>query len=205
MQETHIGLLRHAPTGWNAEKRIQGQFDIPLQEESFTVINSWISSIKKHPWNRILTSDLSRAHLTALALNTYLHLPIELDSRLREQDWGAWTGNSIRQLREQSPDEVIRQENAGWNFTPPNGESRTDVLERTMKALHEAIFRWQGEHILVVTHQGNITTVANHLLRKKYLPEEGKTIRKHTLHHLIAETPTPDEIHYSVRELNEVL
>ncbi|SIO17322.1 histidine phosphatase family protein [Halodesulfovibrio marinisediminis] len=205
MKQTQIGLLRHAPTAWNAIKRIQGQYDVPLQEDSFEHINSWASSIKRHSWTRIVTSDLSRAHLTALALNRYLHVPVELDSRLREQDWGIWTGDSISRLREIDSEEVDRQEAAGWDFTPPNGESRKEVLSRTLEALHEATRRWEGENILVVTHQGNISTVANHLLQKKFLPEEGKLIKKYTLHRISAETIPPETTQFSVIALNEVL
>lgn len=205
MNQTQIGLLRHAPTAWNDVKRLQGQYDVPLQPKSFEVINSWIPSIKKYPWTRILTSDLSRAHLTALALNKWLHVPVELDSRLREQDWGIWTGDSISHLREIDPEEVERQEAAGWKFTPPNGESRADVLARTLEALQEATSRWKGENILVVTHQGNITSVANHLMKKQFLPHEGKLIKKHTLHRLTAKSSKAEPAQYSILALNEVL
>lgn len=205
MKQTHIGLLRHAPTGWNAVKRIQGQYDAQLLQEGYDAIEGWIPTVKQYPWTRILTSDLSRAYLTALALNKHLNIPIDLDSRLREQDWGAWTGDSISNLRETVPEEIARQEAAGWEFKPPSGESRTEVLNRTLEAMHDATRQWNGEDILIVTHYGNIASVANHLMHKKFLPEEGKLIKKHALHRLVAEEPTPEEIHYSVLALNEVL
>lgn len=205
MKETYIGLLRHAPTGWNNAKRIQGQFDIPLLHESYDVINDWLPVIKQYPWSRIVTSDLSRAYLTALALNQHLDIPIEIDSRLREQDWGIWTGDSIQRLREVVPGEVARQEAAGWDFTPPRGESRTEVLTRTLQALHEATQQWAGENILVVTHQGNIMTIANHLMDKKFLPEEGKLVEKHALHRLIADSQYTEAPHYSFIAMNEAL
>ena len=205
MKQTHIGLLRHAPTSWNAAKRIQGQYDVPLLQESYEVIDGWVPSIMQYPWTRILTSDLSRAYFTALALNKHLNIPFDLDSRLREQDWGTWTGDSIRHLREVAPEEVARQEAAGWNFTPPSGESRTKVLNRTFEALHEATLRWEGENILIVTHYGNIAIIANHLMHKKFLPEEGRLIEKHALHRLVAEQAPPEKTQYSVLSLNEVL
>jgi broad specificity phosphatase PhoE len=183
MKQTHIGLLRHAPTGWNAMKRIQGQYDVPLPQESYEVIDGWIPSIMQHPWTRILTSDLSRAYFTALALNKHLNIP----------------------LREIAPEEVARQEAAGWEFTPPSGESRTKVLNRTLEALHDATLRWEGENILIVTHYGNIAILANHLMHKNFLPEEGRLIEKHALHRLVAEQATPESTQYSVLALNEVL
>lgn len=204
MEETYIGLLRHAPTGWNKVKRIQGQHDVPLLQDSYGLIDEWMSTLHKYPWSQLLTSDLSRAYLTALAVNKHLNLPLELDPRLREQDWGIWTGRFISQLRTYEPDEVSRQESAGWNFTPPQGESRTQVLQRTLDAMHDATQKWNGKNILVVTHQGNIACVANHLMNKQFLPEEGKLVEKHALHRIVADH-THDTPKFSLIALNEVL
>ncbi|MEZ6853565.1 histidine phosphatase family protein [Halodesulfovibrio aestuarii] len=205
MKQTYIGLLRHAPTGWNSVKRIQGQHDVSLPQESYDIINEWIPSIMHYPWTRILTSDLARAYHTALALNKHTNVPIERDSRLREQDWGAWAGHTIQDLRETTPEEIARQEAAGWDFKPPGGESRIEVLNRTLEAMHEATRRWDGEHILIVTHYGNIASIANHLMHTKFLPEEGKLIKKHALHRLIAEQTAPETTQYSILSLNEVI
>lgn len=205
MDKTHIGLIRHAPTDWNATKRLQGQNDIGLSPESYARIDQWRASITKHPWSRILTSDLSRAYLTALALNTDLNLPVELDMRLREQDWGRWTGKSIQELRITDPEAIAKEEAAGWNFTPPEGESREEVLLRTLEAIHEASKRWRGETILVVTHYGNIASLANHLMHRKFIPKEGKLIKKHALHRILIDHSYPAATKYSLVALNEDL
>ncbi|MCG8529513.1 MAG: histidine phosphatase family protein [Desulfovibrionales bacterium] len=205
MKKNHIGLIRHAPTGWNTAKRIQGQHDVSLPQSSFEEIEKWIPQLKKYPWTRIVTSDLSRAYLTALKINKHLDIPIELDDRLREQDWGLWTGDSIKDIRKKDPEQITYQESTGWNFTPPLGESRNAVLTRTLSAIHEATKRWPGEDILFVTHYGNIATIANHLLDKKFLPEEGKLVDKRALHRVKVDNSHPQGTKYSLIALNEKL
>ena len=205
MDKTHIGLIRHAPTDWNSIKRIQGQTDVGLSPEAYELIDQWKTSLNKHPWSRILTSDLSRAYLTAFALNRHLNLPLKLDKRLREQDWGHWTGKSIHKLRKTDPEAITKEEAAGWDFTPPGGESRKEVLLRTLEAIHEASRRWRGEAILVVTHYGNIASLANHLMHRKFLPEEGKLIKKHALHRILIDHSYPEATKYSLVALNEDL
>ena len=34
--------LRHAPTAWNAERRLQGRTDVPLSAEGETAARSWL-------------------------------------------------------------------------------------------------------------------------------------------------------------------
>ena len=50
---TPLIILRHGPTAWNAEKRIQGRSDIPLSENGRKVVGGW--RLKRHEfwgWNR---------------------------------------------------------------------------------------------------------------------------------------------------------
>ena len=54
--------------------------------------------------------------------------PREVDADLREQDWGDWTGQTLKEIIEASPGSIAAQERLGWDLTPPGGESRRVVL-----------------------------------------------------------------------------
>jgi probable phosphoglycerate mutase len=175
-----IGLLRHGPTAWNRDKLIQGQRDIPLDHSTFDP-KPWRELLAVHgPWDRIIASPLSRAHATARAL--FPDRSIELDDDLREQDWGHWTGLTIRGLRQAVPGAVEEQENRAWDFTPPAGESRRRVLARALNALHDATRERDHQRILMVTHFGVIMAVLNHLLGCPFLPDNSAPIAKRALH-----------------------
>ena len=157
---TRFGLIRHAETVWNREKRIQGHRDSPLTPEGERMADRWGLRLHEFQWNRILSSDTGRAMETARRINAHLGLPMETDPRLRELDWGEWSSKTVAQLRQEQADVLAIQEQAGWDFRPPQGESRRSQLERTCRVLLEAAGRCPGDSILVVTHGGVLRCLA---------------------------------------------
>ena len=160
---TIFGVMRHARTEWNRERRIQGWSDSPLTPGGERQAEAWGAHLQRRAWTRILASDSGRALATARIINRHLALPLAADARLRELDWGRWSGRTVRQLLADEPDIVAAQERAGWDFRPPGGESRRDQLDRCRGALLDAAERHRGDRILVVTHEGVIMSLAYHL------------------------------------------
>ncbi|MBW2440853.1 MAG: histidine phosphatase family protein [Deltaproteobacteria bacterium] len=181
---TRFGLVRHAQTIWNREKKIQGQKDSPLTPGGKIQASRWGQLLKPLPWNRILTSDIGRAMETAGIINQALKIALKTDARLREQDWGQWTGETIFRIQTDTPRELDNQVRSGWDFCPPDGEVRRNVLERSRQALSEAAAKWPGETILVVTHEGVVKSLIYHLCGRKYLPGEPAIIKPYQLHWL---------------------
>ena len=181
---TTFGLIRHAETRWNQEKKIQGQTDIPLAPEGVQQARHWARLLQTHHWDRMISSDLSRARQTAELINQTLHLPLEATARLREQDWGKWTGRTPRQIKQDPPGFYAAQVQNGWRFCPPAGEDRISVRQRGRRALEKAALRWPGASFLVVTHEGLIKCLIYRLLSRRFLPTEPPILRPHHLHRL---------------------
>ncbi len=179
---TELGLIRHAMTLWNEKKRIQGQKDSPLSESGREMASLWGEKLLPFGWTRILTSTLGRSMETAAIINETLGLPINHDSRLQEQDWGDWAGLTLPELKKLHKSAVQTQEKAGWDFCPPGGESRLEVLHRTDAALNEASRHWPGETILVVCHEGIVKCCLYHLSQRLFLPDEPKLLKNYHLH-----------------------
>jgi glucosyl-3-phosphoglycerate phosphatase len=184
MPRTVFYLLRHAPTLWNLEKRIQGQWDSELAPQGVAKAEALAPRLTALGLGRILSSDLGRAKATAGLLNLRLCLPITLDRRLREQHYGEWTGRYWRDIPEA---DRLAAEAAGWHFKPPGGESRTDVRQRVEHALIDAGRTIPGRNVLVVTHQGVVKAVLNHLLGRAYLPEEPPAFTADGLHQVVCQ------------------
>jgi probable phosphoglycerate mutase len=182
---TRFGLIRHAPTVWNREKKIQGHSDSPLTDAGIIQAARWGRILEPFSWNRLLASDTGRALATAEIIGAFLKIPLTGDPRLREQDWGRWAGKTIAQLKAEQPLELAEQTNAGWNFRPPGGEDRRSVLARSQRALQEAFDRWPGENILVVTHEGVIKCLVYHLSGRQFLPSEPPLLKSYQLHRLV--------------------
>jgi len=181
---TRFGLIRHGETGWNRQKVIQGRTETRLNPTGRAQARLWAVRLAEFPWDRILASDLLRARETAGVINQELKLALHPESGIREQDWGTWTGSTVKELRAAQGDRVAAQESAGWDFRPPEGESRRDVLQRSSRALLAAAQRWPGNRILVVTHSGVLKCLIYHLTGRRFLPDEPPLIRPYHLHWL---------------------
>jgi probable phosphoglycerate mutase len=133
-------------------------------------------------WDCLLCSDLGRAKETAALVNASLNLPLQSDPDLREQDWGEWTGRHVHELQLQETDRLAKMESAGWDFKPPGGESRREVLARSLQALLGAAADWPGRRILVVCHEGVVKCLIYHLCGRRFLPDEGRLLLRRQLH-----------------------
>jgi len=187
-QQTVIALLRHGKTVWNEEKRIQGHENSPLSIDGALQVHQWGKFLSSVSIDRIISSDLGRVKETVAIIEKYIqNVPVEFDSTLREQFWGEWEGKTFAELHEFEGKELSRQIVAGWNFRPPGGESRVEVLQRVLPLLKGLTDRFPGENILVVSHEGIVKTVLYHLAGRAFLPNEKKLIEKRQLHLIVGE------------------
>jgi probable phosphoglycerate mutase len=121
-------LWRHGQTIWNAERRFQGQSDIPLDETGQAQAERAARLLAALRPDLMVSSDLSRAAGTAAALSRLTGLEVTLDKDLRERSGGRWEGLTDTEIRTRYP-----VEHANW--TPPDGEPSAVVAERVAGAL----------------------------------------------------------------------
>ncbi len=186
-KETVLALLRHGKTLWNEEKRIQGRHDSALSSGGIAQVHEWGKFLGQYKIDRIISSDLGRVKETVAIVQEYLqNVPVEYTSILREQSWGDWEGMTFPELHAHHKEALNKQIQSGWDFCPPGGESRREVLQRTLPLLQKTIQRFQGEQVLVVSHEGIVKSILYHLAGRAFMPEEKKLIQKRQLHLLYA-------------------
>ena len=120
-----LAILRHAPTEWNAQSRIQGHTDIPLSAAGRAAIarHRLPADLAEIPW---FASPLMRAQETARLLG----LRPVTDPRLIEMSSGDWEGSRLVDLRAADPEGMDRQESLGILMRPPGGETPSEVMAR---------------------------------------------------------------------------
>ena len=149
---TLLAVLRHAPTAWNHNKRLQGRADIAITEEARVRMERRYVPSPYAEW-RALSSPLGRCLQTAAALD----LVVTPDDRLIEMDWGAYQGSTIDELHIREGDAFAANERSGLDFKPPGGESPRDVQVRVAPLL--ARLAGEGRPTLAVTHRGVIRAI----------------------------------------------
>ena len=179
---TRFGLIRHAATEWNLAKRIQGRSDIPLCEAGRAEASAWGETLLDLPWDRQVTSPLSRARETGRLVNARLELPRSTDARLGEQSWGEWEGRTLAWIEDRLATLGPGPATRGWTFCPPGGESREGVWRRCQAALVELSREFPGETLLVVVHGGVLKALTYRLYRRRFLPQEKRLLKKNHLH-----------------------
>ena len=101
----------------------------------------------------VLSSPFARARHTAELAVEPLGLPVRLDERLRERDFGAFDGMTGAGIREQFPEEARRRQLLGkFYYRPPGGESWADVALRIRSVLSTEAATLDGGRVLVVAH-----------------------------------------------------
>jgi len=185
--KTVFYVMRHAPTEWNVAGRIQGQADSPLTDSGKRWAAAWGRQLADLPLQRVLSSDTGRAVATAHRINRPLRLPLDHDERLREQDWGQWTGRTMADIREHHRARFQQEEARGWSFCPPDGESRLAVLTRARAALLDAGRKWPYQCVLVVTHEGVLKCLVYHLAIIQNCGQPFEAMKPYALHRLALE------------------
>lgn len=156
-------MIRHGPTAWTAERRIQGRIDIRLSPQGRAVVQGWRlplsvpdgqgghRGLADAVW---LSSPLARARETATLLARPSGATIAVDDRLVEIDYGDWEGRLRSEIDLEigvAADPSIR---LGLDFAPPHGESPRQVQRRMAPLLRSCAM---GEPATIaVCHKGVI-------------------------------------------------
>lgn len=168
---------RHGRTSWNAVGRFQGQSDIPLDEVGFSQASRAAallagklgsSSAPEHPV-QILSSDLSRAFSTAQELAALTGGAVHVDQRLRETYGGEWEGKTFAEITSTYPEQIKLWQRDEPGVRAGGGETRSEVAQRMVDAVLDAVASLPDGGTLVVTTHGGATRVA--LAKLLGLPE----------------------------------
>jgi len=147
--------LRHGQTDWNAQGRIQGRTDIPLNETGREQARAQALALVSHepPVDVIYASPLLRARETAEIVQQSLEVPIYFDERLVERCFGSYEGT----LRAELVGGSIASHGAalGEAELERQGVESLEILgKRVCGFLDEITAGHEAQTVLVVAHGG---------------------------------------------------
>jgi broad specificity phosphatase PhoE len=154
-----LWLVRHGETEWNAERRMQGHKDIPLNQTGINQAHLLADGLYGQQYAALFSSDLQRTLQTAEILAQRLDLPVQVDHRLREIDQGEWSGLIIDDIRNDFPEELDMLKRDPINRRRPGGESAIEVVRRVWAAADEIALGYPGKRVLVVSHGFTLATL----------------------------------------------
>lgn len=161
MSTTKLCLIRHGETTWNAERRLQGHTDIPLNTKGILQARQMAQAIKntKLSFDALYTSDLKRAADTANAIVELFGVEARVDSALRERHFGALQGLTIQEAPLLQP--VVWQAHIARDLEHEldGGESIQQFSLRVQTVLDKIQEQHSGQTILLVSHGGTLDMV----------------------------------------------
>lgn len=158
MSATTLYLVRHGESEANAAGRFAGRTDSPLTELGRAQAETVAAALADVRFDRVVSSDLSRARDTAAAIARRQGLAVEAFPELREIDLGDAVGRRFEDARQHpdwSPDGFLR-----W----PEGESLEEALARSSALIERLVRESPGGTICVVGHGGITRILVSHFL-----------------------------------------
>jgi probable phosphoglycerate mutase len=159
---TFICLVRHGETAWNAEHRVQGQLDVPLNVVGAAQARAAANALAAEDFDAIYSSDLQRARQTARPAAARLALPVELDPGLRERHYGIFERLTYAEVKVKFPEDYARFEARDPDYDFRTGESLRAFSERSIAAFERIAERHRGGRVLVFTHGGVLDKLYRH-------------------------------------------
>lgn len=152
---THILAIRHGETSWNVDTRIQGQIDIPLNDQGRWQARRLAAALcREDHLDAVYASDLSRAVETARAVADRCELSLQLDAGLRERNFGVFQGRTTVEIERDFPDQVSRWRGRDPSFGPEQAETLQAFYDRCVGTFRRLALAHPGQTIAVVAHGG---------------------------------------------------
>jgi broad specificity phosphatase PhoE len=160
-------LIRHGESVANAEGRLQGQIDSLLSDLGREQARALAERLAREEWgiSAVYASDLRRAAETAEIVARRLGLPLTLDARLREYDWGVLNGIIWREVEFLYPEIWQQWHHSKEWISIPEEEGNGPFHRRLATALADIRAAHQdGETVSVVSHGGSLGMMLAHML-----------------------------------------
>lgn len=148
---TLLYLVRHGETDWNAQRRIQGSTDIPLNATGRSQAAATAKLLERRRFDAVVASPLSRAAETGAIIAE--HLGLDQPSTypgLAERTYGDAEGLTNDEVLDRYPHDDV-----------PGRESRSALLARVTETLGEIAVRFDAGAVVVATHGAVIRSVVN--------------------------------------------
>lgn len=166
MTADQILLWRHGRTASNADGRFQGQQDVPLDDVGLVQVKEaaeLLAAMIGTTSCRLVSSDLSRAIVTAQVLAVRLGIPVSTDPELREVNAGEWEGLLRTEIAANYPRELAAWR-AGEDVRVGGGERRSEAGARAERAIRRHAAQQDGGILVIASHGAALRGALTRLL-----------------------------------------
>lgn len=159
-----IIIVRHGETAYNVERRLQGWTDIELNDNGVIQAEKVAARLRGEQVSAIYSSDLKRAHLTAVKIGNQLGLTPHKRRNLREDTLGllegwAWEREPDVHKQQLWDERELAKKTGDLYWNKHQGDSTHSHTQRVRKFFKEIDAKHVGDTVIVVTHGGTMNRI----------------------------------------------
>ena len=154
---TKFILVRHGQSKANESGYLVGKTEAPLSslgEKQAKAVSEYI--LKVYKVDAIYSSPLSRACNTVKGVADALNLPINMENKLTEFDFGKWEGLTHEKIKNSFDDGYSKWARDPGVFVPDGGESMAQLQARVVEKIKEIGKKEDGKTVLIGSHSSVI-------------------------------------------------
>ena len=140
-------VARHGQTIWNAQNKVCGITDVDLTDKGKEQAQALALAANSKRIDLIISSPLKRAVETSRIISNICNIPMEIDKRLIEQNYGIYEGVDRK-------NEDFLKNKRQFAYRYPNGESMMQVAYRVYGLLDEITKNYKQKNVLLICHGG---------------------------------------------------
>lgn len=141
-------VARHGRTAANARGLLLGRADPPLDEEGVRQAGALAAACASLDVAAVVSSPLGRCRQTAERVAAAVGVPVEVDERWIELDYGELDGRPTSEV----PAETWAAWRADLEWCPPGGESIAALGRRVRAACDDLVEPARARDVVVVSH-----------------------------------------------------
>ena len=156
-------LVRHGETDWNAEGRIQGMLDVPLNALGMQQAALTAAELARSvDIADMVSSDLVRTRETTTPIAEATGFEPRFDARIRERNFGVWQGKTYEEWRVLDAVGMARYNAGDPDYGPEGGETASQFLKRCVDAVTDLVLGSEEKTLILVTHGGVVSSMVRH-------------------------------------------
>ena len=149
-------LVRHTEVALGWKSRCYGCQDVGLSRAGQQQARELAAQLAKEPVAAVVCSRLKRARFLAERIGLLTGLPVKVDDRWRERDFGTWEGRTWHSIWRETGNAMDGMLASPHDFRPGGGETTAALAARALSAF-EALPR--DGPVVVISHGGPIAAV----------------------------------------------
>lgn len=159
-------IVRHGQTIFNQKDMVQGWCDSPLTQIGINQAIGAGIGLNDVPFSHAYTSISERAYDTANAIIQNRKIPLTIDKRLKEFNFGMLEGEKNEVLMKPFNGDFEAAIKIGW--VKDGGENETMVRERVRSFFDEITPHHENGNVLITTHGLTIMAILKEMVPQDF-------------------------------------